>query len=317
MSRISHLLKKENNHSKRVLIITNKWWECNPLMFVLLNDYARPANELGWPLLLNYPFKKHEQSVTPRAIFNLSNIRAEIWCVSDLLAKYPDTPEYQSSSERKMKHLAEIFNFSNQPADLVVAFGTAAAYPPDVSVNGSVIVGTKVFLHNCHPNGSNPDSKWDCGPFDTIISSPLNKIDFDTMTSIETNPPSVMDRFLVPPLNPDPKGGRLIADYDNVALNTINVTDYSEYSKMDKMTLTAFHERFNPEYGKSIETTHGLIRIAAGFSTPYLFISGIVDREGYFQEDVVPRSYAQNTSGAHNAGIIIAWMLQKINKIFS
>jgi hypothetical protein len=34
---------------KRVLLVVNKWWECDPVMNVLLHDNARPANILGWP----------------------------------------------------------------------------------------------------------------------------------------------------------------------------------------------------------------------------------------------------------------------------
>ena len=317
MTGISNTSKLEKGSYKRVLIVINKWWECNPVMNVLSNDNARPAAELGWPQLLRYPCKKHELFCVPRAVFSLSNIRAEVWCISDLLAKYPDTPQYQSSSERKMEQMASIFKYSNQSADLVVAVGTAAAYPPDVSINGSVITGTKVFMHNCHPKGSNPYSNWESNQFDIVIDSHLKESDFEAVTDIETIPPSVMDRFLVPPLNPDPAGGKLIADYDFVALSAINVTDYAEYYEMDKKTLSAYQMRYNPAHGKSIDTTHGLIRVVAGISTPFLFVSGIVNRLGHYKEDVDPRPYAQNTTGAHNAGIVVAWMLLKINTLYS
>ena len=47
--------------------------------------------------------------------------------------------------------------FEQDPFDLVIAAGTAAHYPPEDNRNGSVFIGTKLFLHNDHPNGSNPD----------------------------------------------------------------------------------------------------------------------------------------------------------------
>ncbi len=40
---------------KRVVVVVNKWWECDPVMFVLTSDYVRPACNLGWPKLLQYP----------------------------------------------------------------------------------------------------------------------------------------------------------------------------------------------------------------------------------------------------------------------
>ncbi len=304
-----------DNDLKRVLIVVNKWWECEPIMFALFNNNARPR-ELGWPYPVHYPCQEHELSHNPRAVFTFSHTQVEIWCISDVLAKFPNISQYQSSSQRKMEEMPFIFQWSKQPADFVVAVGTAAAYPPDISVNGSVIVGTKVFLYNGHPNGSNPFSNWCEGPFDVVIDSSLGSDDFKTVTEIETSPPSVIKRFLVPPLKPDPEGGRLIADYNYVALGIINVTDYSEYEEKDQETLKAYREKYNPQDGRSIETTHGLIRVAAGKPAPFLFVSGIVDRVGHFSEDVNPRSYAQNTTGAHNAGIVIAWMLPKIDTLF-
>lgn len=307
---------KDLNH-KQVVIVVNKWWECNPTMNVLLNDDARPASTLGWPKLLHFPCKQHEFSSDPRAVFTLSNVQVEIWCISDLLAKFPDTPEYQSSSERKMEVLPSIFQYSDQQADLVIAVGTAAAYPHDTSVNGSVICGTKVFMHDGHPDGTNPHSNWETGPFDVVIDSGLSRECFNRITNIETDPPTVMDRFLVSPLNPDPMGGRLIADHDYVSLGTINVTDYSEYETKDNETLASYQKLHDPKYGVSLETTHALIRKAAPKEAQFLFVSGIVNRVGFFGEDVEPRSYAQNTTGAHNAGIVIAWMLPKIIALYS
>ncbi|MBU7025846.1 MAG: hypothetical protein HXS48_02810 [Theionarchaea archaeon] len=307
-------LETSETKYKRVLIVVNKWWECDPVMLALLNNNARPP-ELGWPYPLHYPVQEHQLSHDPRAVFTLSHVQVEVWCISDLLAKYPNISQYQSSSERKMDELPLIFRYSKQP-DLVVAVGTAAAYPPDVSVNGSVICGTKIFLHNAHPNGENPWSNWQDGPFDKVIDSPLAVDDFKVITDIETSPPEVMKRFLVAPLNPDPCGGQFIAEYKYVDLNIINVTDYSEYEEKDEETLEAYQKEYDPDDGRSLETTHGLIRVAAGMNTPFLFVSGIVDRVGHFNEDVNPRSYAQNTSGAHNAGIVVAWMLPKIDALF-
>ena len=31
-----------STNKKRVVVVVNKWWECDPVMFVLSNDYVRP-----------------------------------------------------------------------------------------------------------------------------------------------------------------------------------------------------------------------------------------------------------------------------------
>jgi hypothetical protein len=131
---------------------------------------------------------------------------------------------------------------------------------------------------------------------------------------IETSPnPSVKARFLVPPLNPAPTG-RLLADRDFVAIGEFNVTDYSEYDKTDQQTLDAYRSSNDPNLGKSLETTHGLIRVQS--EAPFIFVSGIYDRVGHFEEEVSPRLYSQKTTAAHNAGVVVAWMLPKIDVMF-
>ena len=61
-----------------------------------------------------------------------------------------------------------------------------------------------------------------------------------------------------------------------------------------------------------LETTHGLIRSMS--KAPFLFISAIVNRVGHFDDQVAPRDYVQNTAGAHNAGVVIAWLLPQLDK---
>src|SRR5262249_29716552 len=155
----------------RIVVVVNKWWECDPLLSVLLNDLARPVL-LGWPVELNHPRRRPAKGTpsapgTPakyRAVFQLANVRVEIWCVSDLLEHLPDS--LQSSSEAKMKEMPRIVA-GEEPA-LVIAFGTAA-YPATATENGSVVVGSRVFLHDARPAGDNPDSNWKEGPFDTVL----------------------------------------------------------------------------------------------------------------------------------------------------
>lgn len=294
-----------NSLSKRhrVLVIVNKDWECDAVIGVLLNRKARP-NRLNF----QPPTKtqKDKEEPQPRLVINLTVTRVEIWCISDLMTHLGSN--LQSSTEYKSNNIGRIFE--GQTPSLVIAVGTAA-YPSPYTQNGSVVIGTQVFIHNGHPNGENPDSNWSKGPFDTIIESSLTEKNFNKITVIETSPEmTVLDRFLAPPLNPVSRG-ELIARHDFISLGVVNVTDYSEYQTADEETIAAFTSVGNVSQARSLETTHGLIRVQSDVS--FLFVSGIVDRVGHFAEEVDPRSYAQNFVGAHNAGIAVAWMLPQID----
>jgi hypothetical protein len=305
---------------KRVVVVANKWWECDPMMNVLLHDQARDSKTLGWPDPLNHPRRRtqaplpEDPSPKPRAVFHMTNIDAEIWCISDLLEHLPDVPKFQSSSEVKMKYLQRIIAAAKEAPALVVAFGTAG-YPDNTTQNGSVVVGTNVFMFNAHPNGENPDSNWMTGPFETVIGSTIDPALFNALTVVETSPvPTVLGRFIVEPLNPAPSN-MLLARHDYVAVGAVNVTDYSEYAKTDEASLKAFVTRNNVSLARSLETTHGLIRQQS--DAPFVFVSGITDRVGHFSEEVAPRTYAQNIVAAHNGGIVVAWMLVRANALFA
>jgi hypothetical protein len=297
---------------KRVLVIVNKWWECDPVMNVFLHDNARPKDVLRWPTTLNHPRRRHstplpiDNNPKPRAVFTLPNITCEVWCISDLLEHLPDKGRFQSSSQRKIERLS--LAFQGAPPDLVIAAGTAGL-PADVTENGSVVVGTRVFMHDCHPNGENPDSQWNDGPFEQLLTSSLDAQRFSRFTRFT---PTVIDRLLVAPLNPAQQA-RILAERDFVAVGAVNVTDYTEYGRTDLATLDAFAKTCPSANAKSLETTHGLIRSKS--NVPFVFVSGITDRVGHFHEEVDLRPYAQNTVAAHNAGIVIAWMLPSIDAV--
>jgi hypothetical protein len=100
-----------------------------------------------------------------------------------------------------------------------------------------------------------------------------------------------------------------------VGLGAVNVTDYAEYKRADEEALKAFGARFHMSLAQSLETTHGLIRKQC--EVPFIFVSGITDRVGHFDDEVSPRPYAQNTTAAHNAGVVVAWMLPRIDRIIA
>ena len=307
-------------NKNRVLILINKWWECDPIIGALLHAHIQPENCYLWPVVLNHPRKRPKDNqgtikksrVKPRAIFGLRHVSIEVWCISDLLERYLlESREQQSSSERKAEELRKVF--ADQRPALVVAAGTTAFHEGQ-SENGSVVIGTRIFMHNVHPNGQNPYSNWTTGPFGVIVDSALSA---EAFQSITTGLTSQLESLLIrPPLNPAEPQCRLISDYDGVSLTTANVTRSADYERADQLTLSAYYN-LRPE-GKaprgvviSIETTFGVIR--AHFDVPFIFVGGIVDRAGHFEEDVREKEYAQKMVASHNLGVVLTRMIRTID----
>ena len=185
---------------KRISVVINKWWEAEPVLNALLSPRVRPAT-LSWPVFLNNPRNRPSQAPlpaenavpVPRAVYMLPNSTVVVWCVSDVLEHLLDRSAFQSSSARKAENLPKLFAFA---PDVVIAVGTAAHLGTE---NGKVMVGTNVFMHNFHPNGTNPDSDWRVGPFDQLIASTLTRSVFDAATQFDALLPS---KFLPTPKVP-------------------------------------------------------------------------------------------------------------------
>jgi len=307
----------------RFIVVVNKSWECDPVCWALTNSYLADTCNIvvPWPVLQTYPSRGPvpplHDPVRPRLVWNAQNLTIEVWCISDLLSCFPPAPAYQSSSQRKMEVLGEIFAYSYDPVELVVAVGTASSGPdipwldgaPQDSINGSVVVGSHVFLHDGHPaTDPNPDSQWRWPWFDTVMSSTAPTAIFDGLASSD----APTGAFLCPPTNSATNGPLLYVDPAFVAIGDINVTDYSQYGAKDSEAGAAYLKTGGDD-GVSLETTHGLIYAAARDASnetdpPFLFVSGVVDRFAKFNVDVL-KPYAQNIAGAHNAGVVVAQLI--------
>jgi hypothetical protein len=302
---------------KRILIITNKSWELEPALSALLNSKFKPK-ELSLPDTIDYPRTKKQGEAYPNATWIISDKIFELWCIEQIMTPCPDIvkfPRYYSSSAQKNIDLPKIFNYSTDEIALVIAFGTAG-YPSGLSKNGSVIIGSNIFIFNTHPGGTNEESKWDDERFGKLIESSvssdmLNKLklllsDYSTKLFFEK-------RLLRPPLN-SPETQEVIFDKEILALSNVNVTKYNEYNEFDEKGLnTVKITAVNKAVG-SVETTHGIIRLHAE-DKPFLSISSIVDRVGYFDTEVDPKDNAQNFSGAFNGGIFIGWLIPQLSNI--
>ncbi|MGB8354294.1 MAG: hypothetical protein WCD79_10430 [Chthoniobacteraceae bacterium] len=302
--------------SKRLVsVVVNKWYECDPIIGALINDgLLTPRLPLPWPTFISHPHARPEQlpkpptegSNKPRLRFEVNGTAFEIWCISDLLEGLDQSGKVQSSSKVKMEHMATIF--AAQTPDLVIAMGTAA-YPSADYENGSVVVGTRVFMHDGGTPGD--DSNWHSDWFDQVIDSPLKREIFDVFVATWTVPGApVLNNFIVPPLYPVLMG-HLFASYDYAALGTINVWDPANYDTADRKTVETYRSQHDGSFAKSLETTHGLIRAAVP-EVPFLFISGISNRMLHFSDEVAPRIYAQRTASAHNAGVVLGTMMPAI-----
>ena len=296
----------------RILIIINKWWECDPALAAMLNDNTRPASS-PWPDELKPARPRPELAKSPnlnpipRATFPYKNFNAEVWCISDLLDGL--SPTEQSSSEQKAKRLPEIFAYGERPG-LVIAVGTASSPIFGVNRNGGVAVGTSVFMHNGFPDAPNAASDLKLRNFDQLIESRISSAVFQRIAAMDVT--SALNRFLPIPLNPSPSID-ISMGLGDVALGTINVTNSADYTTKDPLTVQAFESLGTTASPVSLETTHGLIRAESG-DCPFVFVSGIVNRFQRYGTDVVPRLSPQNTVGAHNAGVVVTWMLSSIDQ---
>ncbi len=318
----------------RVITVVNKYWECDPVCWVLTNKYINDNGQCNIDLnvantqrLITYPSygpvkPESADETVPRIVYETDSRIIEIWCISDLLSN--STSDKQSSSEEKMNLLPIIFDFKykNMQCDieLVIAVGTASAGPSlsinpvfeTDNINGSVVIGSNVFMHNGWDKSSTSDFQCDC--WSEILSSGsadfIRKLQSEDLTSYEK-------LLLCPPTNPSPLKQHFYVNENYIALGDVNVTDYTKYTEKDKETGTDFFDHYkNNVNGLSLETTHCLIYLAAknylnNVNPPFIFVSGVVDRYTMFSADVNPKTYAQNVSGAHNAGVAVAYIISE------
>lgn len=296
---------------KRVLLIANKNWEVEPILSALLNYKIRPK-ELPNPSQLNYPFTFLQGSPQPRAIWNsFADVTIELWCIQDVM----DSKWHSSSSQGKKECLPKIINYRTEKPDLVIALGTSGYGSETINNNGCAVIGSNIFIHNFHPNGENPNSQWDDpNNFEKLLTSSISPSFFSLLDAVSIN--SIEQRLLKPFLNPS-DSIQVLSNSDFVGLSTVNITDYKDYETADLLGVEEIRKAGIKNEIGSVETTHGVIRIQS--DAPFVFISGITDRAGHFEEDVNgvdskgnKKTEAQNFSASFNIGVYVGWLLPKI-----
>ena len=285
---------------KRILVIINKNWEADPIVAVLMNKKARPGNFPANdkpPSIHVTDNSGKDREIWARALFRSPKATAEVWCVQDLM----DPNVSSSSTFEKARVLPALFAIAHE-AELVLAIGTAA-FPGEETHNGCVTVGTNCFIYDPYAAKPNPQSPWTSPQIGKLLATQpapfLRTVDQDLRAQIES-------RFLRTSISPAaPPVMAVSADY--VALSSANVTDPSYYSWVDAAAMSAFAAAKTMHPIGSVETTLGVIRALS--DAPFTFVAGIANRVGCFNFETASRDYTQNFVAAHNAGIVLAWML--------
>jgi hypothetical protein len=309
----------ENDRIKRIVVIANKSWEADPMVNAILHEKIRPKSfddfdTSGQPLLIDKKDPNNPNPpIHPRIEFTCSisnkSARIEIWCLQDLM-----NPNVSSSSTtEKWRVLPRIINY-RRGIDFLIAFGTAGI--TDLGIcNGSVVIGSRVFIHNPYINVTGDDTKhdtWTNPNLDKLIVLQKElEVDFRSMADDVRY--KAETKFVNSPLEPA-KPPIILAGHGFYSMGVVNVTDYDDYIWADKSAIATFRKKGYKGVIGSIESTHGLIRLQT--EVPFLFVSGITDEDGKFDSQVTPRVYAQNFVAAHNAGIALCYLLEDITGQF-
>jgi hypothetical protein len=215
-----------------------------------------------------------------------------------------DPDENPSQTWEKARVLPRLFRVHPE-ARLVLAFGTAAC-PQGTGHNGSVVIGSSVFVHDPYPSPPVPAKHWTHAKLNQVIESEgaevLASVSRDFRSEAEK-------RLLTAPLGPA-SPPRIALGEELVSIGVVNVTNPDDYKWADPQGLEQFKAVAPGRIAASSETTHGVIRLAS--DVPYLYVSGIANALGKFAEEVVPRKYAQNFVAAHNAAVATIWLLGEL-----
>ena len=254
----------------------------------------------------------------------LGRARIQVWCIEDWM----DRASSPSSTFAKAQLLAGFFAESERlfgaPPDAVVAFGTAGI-ETNIASNGCVAMGTRAFVHDPFAGRPAADRVTDRtdGKKDPMWSDPggrMNTVLTSSLTTFFRGVPELPRhaaeaRMLRAPLGAA-KPPVVLAGNGFASVSTVNVTNYDDYVWADPQTRQEFRRHVAQREVGSMETTHGVIRLAAEDALhgtpPYLYVSGITDSLGLFDMEVTPRNYAQNFVAAHNAGVALAWLLPEL-----
>lgn len=300
-----HNFGRSEMSEQRLLLIANKWYEADPLVGVWGNVQAR-SPEIEEIRSINCPGPVQNgtmESVNlPRMTAIVQDWNIEIWCIQDLM-----NPKLShSNTSEKARVLPIIFNYGEAPK-FVIAFGTAAT-PGSVSQNGCVTCGSKTFLYDPWKGVSGSESNWQMpAAMNKVINSTISDRFFDRLRLNEHIMMMINDKIIRAANNP-PIETRLIHDSEGVAISAVNITNSADFEWADREAIQAAATGGITRV-LSVETTHGLIRVLS--EAPFIFLSGITDRVGYFAQEA-GYGYRQKFIAAHNAAVAASWLVPEL-----
>lgn len=294
---------------KKVTVVVNKAWEYDPFFNAITHPVLRPA-DLPDPSVIN---TVKEPMILPRAEMHLKYIDVAFRCVQNMM----DPNVNKSNSEAKMVYMPSFLESDN--ADLIISVSTAESTPeiahklandPEASINGSVIVGNRFFMSDQRAvEGPDPESRLDVVQY----ANYSNDTSDDFYTFLNNSSKRIVNKF-IPAKNAPAPEMFFRAAKDFASVGVVNIVHYENYPTADKNSLEDF--RNSKCYGcpASLETTHGIVSMAAnsnkGKHVPVIFVSPITDRYLHFDDDV---DDTQNYIAAFNAGIAVGEILVMLN----
>jgi hypothetical protein len=304
-----------------VVVIANTSAEADGLMAVLTSADMRPRSLHNTP----QPAEKYA-SVPPhglRGFYAENGVTVEFWCVWEL----PGGDRPTDDTLNKVNQLPNAIQPPGKVAPaMVIAFGTAAGHW-ETSYNGSVVVGSAVLLHS--PSFLKDKDKEVAKAvtntlatrgvaLDTIVESASgwHFLSNSNVTGFFDEKRAEMEaKFLKPPLNPaaDPV---VLLSPNRIGLSSINVSRTSDYARADKETLDVASNAMSKSTKTfdvgGVETTHALIRAFSPKDAPFIYVTAIANRLGYFPMELGPRRAAQHVAVINNAGVVTAYLVDWI-----
>lgn len=298
-----------NTESLKVAIVVNKRRE--------VEGFLKGFNESGFLPDINIteqntPPKPCLRMAAPRLEASLTHVDITVLCIEDIMPPANNSvPETSgSNSQQKAMLLPGYLRVNN--ADLVISVSTAESTPSiqpndDFSLNGSVVLGGGFFTYDAHSYDSASPSHLAPPPF------AANNADERIYQLLESSTlqAEAVKRFHTPPNSPaEPM--QILCDSNYISVAAINVIHYQAYAYADPEAYNACVKEHGDKYPATIETTHGIVRMAAE-DKPTIFVSPITDRYKHFDDDV-DKEGTQNTASSHNSGVTVALLLRELNK---
>lgn len=293
----------------RIAIIINKRRE--------VEGFLRGLDESGF--LPHIGIKS--RNTPPAPCYRMSDLRINaslgqmdltIRCIEDIMPPADKRVPETSGSHSQQKAMLLPGYLRDSDADLVISVSTAESTPSiqpgdTFSLNGSVVLGGGFFSFDAH--NFDAESPSHLAP-PSFAANNVDERIYRLLSSQELRTEAVQ-RFCTPPHSPaDPM--QILCDPDYISVAAINVVHYQAYEQADPAAYHACVEEHGDKYPATIETTHGIVRMAAD-GKPTLFVSPITDRYKHFNEDVDPAG-KQNTAASYNAGVTVALFLRELDK---